>query len=63
MRKYTVEELDELERLATNKFIWGDYRPRPAGGLGRPYRDKDLIEFVRHKMDTWIQSGIVPEDF
>lgn len=71
MKKYTIQEIDALRELISNKFLYGRYDGPEffdVGGVAmqtawsRSYKESELSAHVEDRVRTFMVAGIKPAD-
>lgn len=64
-RTYTVREIDDLRQLVENKYLFGSYTLKFAGGRGghsRAYREDEKVKVVEDQVRTFMLAGLTADD-
>lgn len=65
MRKYSVQEIDELRHLVENQYLWGSYSGPSQfsnGGMSRSYSETEKAKVVEEQVRTWMLAGKTAKD-
>jgi hypothetical protein len=62
-RAYTVQEIDHLRRVISEKYVWGSYHGPPSdGSMSIPYYRRELEVSVENQLRTYMLAGLTADD-